>query len=131
MGSKNKTQTAVINIVSFFIFINLTFRKLTMFVTAACVLFLIKLRCLRTKVSMIENGMTCYQFSGSLSTKMYTNSLATRPIIRPTAPPWQDERQTRTFDSQTPLSDTRLRRRHLINTNSLLCPQGKKPLHFR
>ena len=42
---KNITQTAVINIVSFRIFINLTspmlMRELTMFITAVCVLFLI------------------------------------------------------------------------------------------
>ena len=51
---KNKTQIAVINIVSFRIFMNLKMRKFTMFITAVCVLFLIKLRWAgpRTKASL-------------------------------------------------------------------------------
>ena len=44
---KNKTQTAVINIVTFLISIRdvkfIKMRKLTIFITAVCVLFLIKL----------------------------------------------------------------------------------------
>ena len=39
---KNKTQTAVINIVNFRIFKFIKRRKLTMFITAICILFLIE-----------------------------------------------------------------------------------------
>ena len=41
---KNKTQIVVLNILRIRIFINLKMRKLTMFFTTDCVLFLIKLR---------------------------------------------------------------------------------------